>query len=195
MTDASTPPTSPVWQTRAWLIGIALLCIGPIYLAVLQGVRAHVTHQIEKNENNALPSLTLPVWGGGEVSLDDLRGKWVVLDFFRSQCASCFAEAPEIRRLAKSLDPEKAVLFGVLMDPVQGFDEAMSARTIERMGYEHPILVANSEFVDAFHGAGWSHVTPVTYIADPEGTIRTALRVPEEGGIERALPKDVFLSR
>ena len=31
-------------------------------------------------------------------------------------------------------------------------------------------------FLDAFHGAGWSHVTPITYVADGSGAIVAALR-------------------
>ena len=38
------------------------------------------------------------------------------------------------------------------------------------------MLVADASFVDAFHGAGWSHVTPVTYVVDPNGRITHSLR-------------------
>ena len=49
-------------------------------------------------------------------------------------------------------------------------------RTLATFAYDHPILVADKEFVDAFHGSGWSHVTPVTYIVDAKARIVKALR-------------------
>ena len=44
------------------------------------------------------------------------------------------------------------------------------------MNYDHPILMADKAFVDAFHGAGWAHVTPVSYIVDANGEIVDTLR-------------------
>ena len=63
---------------------------------------------------------------------------------------------------------------------MQGFDEATTEATLARMGYTHPILVADAAFADAFHGAGWTHVTPVTYVLDEEGRISASLRGHQE---------------
>ena len=163
-------------QTRLWIVLLAVLCAGPVYMAVMMGVRAHVTRQIVKNESRALPSFDLATLTGSRVTTESLRGRWVVLHFFRSQCVSCDAEAPEFKRFVASVDPDRVRVVGVLLDQVMGYDDGQTQRTLQRLGYEHEILVADRAFVDAFHGAGWSHVTPVTYVADAEGTIQRALR-------------------
>ena len=63
--------------------------------------------------------------------------------------------------------------------------------TLARMGYTHPILVADHAFADAFHGAGWSHVTPVTYVLDGQGRISASLRGHQElEALLAALPAD-----
>ena len=67
-------------------------------------------------------------------------------------------------------------MFSVLLDKVQGYEESVTENTLARMNLNHPVLVADASFMDAFHTAGWSHVTPVTYIADADGTIRHTLR-------------------
>jgi peroxiredoxin len=64
----------------------------------------------------------------------------------------------------------------VMTDRVAGYPPEMTKRTLERFAYEHPILMADARFLDAFHGAGWAHVTPITYIIDARGRITHALR-------------------
>jgi len=62
-------------------------------------------------------TFTLPVLSGGEpgsrVSLRDLRGKVVLLDFWASWCAPCRAEAPIIDRVARHHEGKGVVVLGV----------------------------------------------------------------------------------
>jgi peroxiredoxin len=181
-------PAKP-WQARAWLLLIAVLCIGPIYMAVMMGIRAHVTHEIVSNEKQPIPSFALRTLDGQTVRSEDLIGRTTILHFFRSQCATCFAEAPYIRALAGKLDPNVARIYGVFLDPVRDVDPAMSRETLAEMAFEHPIMEADAAFVDAFHGVAWSHVTPVTYVVDPDGVITRAIRAHDPERLESALPE------
>ena len=67
-----------------------------------------------------------------------------------------------------------------MMDAVQGFPTEVTEKTLRAFAYQHPVLMADAAFMDAFHGSGWSHVTPVTYIADREGVVRASLRGHQE---------------
>ena len=49
------------------------------------------------------PAFTLRTPSGTPVSLRSLRGKAVLLEFFATWCPHCAAEAPHLRRLARSL--------------------------------------------------------------------------------------------
>lgn len=173
-------PDIPAASRRVVPGGIwALAAIGLLWggwQLISWGVRAYVDSRIEANIGHAVVDFALPDLDGRVWRAADLRGKTVVLHFFRSKCPICLAEAPVYRALAERLDPERVVLLGVLLDSVQGYAAEATAQTLEQLGYGHPVLVADAAFVDAFHGAGWAHVTPITYVVDPAGRIAATLR-------------------
>ena len=146
------------------------------YQLVTALVRFYVDGRIEKNVGTRVVDFSVPDRSGRIWRASELHGKWAVLHFFRSQCEVCVAERTAVLDFEKSIDPAKVTLLGVLLDKVQGFPEEMTAKTLARLDYHHPVLVADQAFADAFHGAGWSHVTPVTYVIDPSGTIAHSLR-------------------
>ncbi len=172
-----------------WLAAVGILW------AVVQGglalVRLYVDSRIEGRVGEPSVDFVVDDTEGRTWRLADLRGRTVVLNFFRSRCVGCLAERDAVRALADRIDPQRAILLGVLVDRVQGFDAATTEATLARMGYTHPILVADHAFADAFHGAGWSHVTPVTYVLDGQGRITASLRGHQElDALLAALPAD-----
>lgn len=147
-----------------------------VYQLVMFGVRRFVDHKIESAVGGELIDFDVVDLAGKPWRSKELRGRWIVLHFFRSQCHSCLAERGAVKAFEGKIDPTKVTLLGVLLDRVQGYPEEMTRKTLEIVDYHHPILVANAAFVDAFHGAGWAHVTPVTYFIDPSGRIAHSLR-------------------
>ncbi|MBX6342542.1 MAG: TlpA family protein disulfide reductase, partial [Thermomicrobiaceae bacterium] len=59
------------------------------------------------------PGFTLTDFSGQQVSLEQYRGKTVILNFWASWCAPCRDEAPRLAEIQRSLDPNRAVLVGV----------------------------------------------------------------------------------
>ena len=168
-------PRSAARRTLIWLGVLAVV------VALWQGtmvlVRAHVTARIQASLDHPLPAFALPTTAGGRIDSAELRGKVVVLNFFRSRCPSCEVEAPAVRALAAELRARAdVVVLSVLLDRVMGFSAADSEATLARHAYAHPVLIADAAFVDAFHGVGWANVTPVTYVARADGKIVAALR-------------------
>ena len=164
-------------KRSAWLILTPILVIG-LYYATMYGVRRYVDSRVAAVGGMQLPDFDLVDRAGKRWTADGLRGKTVVLNFFRSRCHNCWEEREEVRQLAKDLDPERTVLLGIMMDEVQGYPAKVTEATLVRYGYEHPILMADQAFVDSFHGAGWAHVTPVTYVADRSGKVTGTFRYP-----------------
>lgn len=160
----------------AIVVVVALLLVAG-YFVTMHFVRAHVDGLIAKSEGNRLPEFDLPTVSGGRVRSADFAGKRVFLNFFRSRCHSCDAEAEAMRAFAAEVrDRTDVVVVSVLLDEVMGFAPSDSTATLMRHGYTHAVAIADRAFVDAFHGAGWANVTPVTYVADASGRIRHALR-------------------
>lgn len=153
----------PLLLIGAWFGGKAL-------------VRGHVDGLIQGSVGVELPAFALADRSGRAWSPADLRGKPAVLHFFRSKCHSCEAEAADYRRFELAVQGGRAQVLHVCTDVVLEFDPQLTEQTIAQKQFTAPVLMADAAFVDAFHRAKWSNVTPVTYVVDGNGRIRTALR-------------------
>lgn len=150
-----------------------LLVVG--YFGVRAWIRGHVDDLIQHAVGQPLPDFRLTDTTGRVWSTVDLRGKRVILHFFRSRCGACDVEAPAMRDLEQHLRDD-TVLLHVMTDRVLGFAPEETARTLAHKQFQRPVLLADAAFVDAFHNVRWSQVTPITYIADTSGTITYGLR-------------------
>jgi len=99
-----------------------------------------------------------------------------MLNFFRSKCVSCVKEREAIRTMAQEGRATGLQVLSVMLDEVEGYPDDVTSRTLNTFAYEHPVLMADADFVGAFHGAGWAHVTPVTYFIDARGVVTKSLR-------------------
>jgi len=175
MTDHSAAGSSQTsLLRRTWpLLAVALLVGG--YFAVMAVIRAHVDGQIEKSVGTPLPEFALEDRDGKRWDPEGLRGRRVLLHFFRSRCPACLANAPEIRRLEASLGAGEQ-LVGVMTDGALGFAPEETRATLAAHDYHHPVLMADEAFMEAFHGVAWSQVTPVFYVVDATGAIVRSFR-------------------
>ncbi len=164
--------------TFALLVPLLLIAA---WFGVTSWIRAHVDDLIQHGVGKPLPDFTIADRGGATWTAAGLRGKRVVLHFFRSRCHSCDEEAPELRALEAAL-PDDVVLLHVMTDAVLQFPAELTAATIAGKGFARPIVMADAAFVDAFHTVRWSNVTPITYVVDAAGVVRYGLR----GGQTRA---------
>ena len=99
-----------------------------------------------------------------------------MLNFFRSRCVSCVKERAAIRAMAEEGRATGLQVLSVMLDEVEGYPADVTSQTLARFAYQHPVLMADEDFVGAFHGAGWAHVTPVTYVLDAKGVVTASLR-------------------
>lgn len=178
--DLPGTPERPIRRVDAGRIGrpalAGLLLLIPAFFGVKAAVRAYVDHQIEQRRGEPLPDFALEDREGHVVSRQTLLGRPAMIHFFRSRCVNCEQESPELKAFVAELDPAAVSVISVMTDPVEGYPAEVTDATIARHAYAWPVLMADKAFIDKFHGAGWSHVTPITYFVDKDGVIVTTLR-------------------
>ncbi|MCK5116443.1 MAG: TlpA family protein disulfide reductase [Candidatus Aegiribacteria sp.] len=108
------------------------------------------------------PSWTLTDRDGNTVSLEDMRGSVVVLDFWATWCGPCVTVMPEIQSLFDSYPHDQVRVYGVNVwetgDPVSFMDES---------GFMYGLLLEGDEVAGDYKITG----IPTMYIIDQEGRI------------------------
>jgi thiol-disulfide isomerase/thioredoxin len=117
---------------------------------------------------NPAPDIWMDMVNGGDMKLSDLRGKYVLIDFWASWCGPCRKENPNVVRLYKKYKDKGFTVFSVSLD-----DNAASWKSaIESDGLEWPYHVSdlkkwNSIVVQLYKFEGIPH----TVLIDKKGTI------------------------
>jgi len=95
--------------------------------------------------------------------LADLRGHWVVVNFWATWCVPCIREIPEIGAFARE-HPE-VVVIGVATD---SDDPAKVKRFAAKLGHTYPLVLSND---DVEKQLGRPAALPTTKVYDPEGRL------------------------
>lgn len=112
------------------------------------------------------PDFTLETLDGEPVTLSELRGQPVVMNFWASWCGPCRAEMPELQRLHDRLAEAGVVVLGVN----QGESPETVARYREEIGVDFPAVL------DRRTGVSQKYLVnslPTTFFVDREGVIQT----------------------
>jgi thiol-disulfide isomerase/thioredoxin len=105
---------------------------------------------------------------GVPLSLTDLRGRWVLLDFWSFCCVNCLHVLDELRPLEEKYDGELVVIGVHSPKFVHEADATALAAAVERYDVSHPVL-DDPELVT------WQNYTarawPTLVLIDPEGYV------------------------
>ncbi len=122
----------------------------------------------------------LALLDGRRLAPADLRGRWLLVNYWAEWCRPCLAEIPELNQFHASRDD--AVVLGVNFDRVA--PEAAREQA-EKLGIEFPVIAGSApEWLPVEP----PEVLPSTYVIDPAGRLATTLHGPQtERSLQRAI--------
>lgn len=116
-------------------------------------------------ESAEAPGFTLEALAGGEVTLAELRGQPVVVDFWATWCGPCEQTIPVITAFHAKYS-ERVKVLGVSVD----WDRDAIAPFVERHRMRYPVLFGDEGLAMRFGAPGF----PSLFVIDAEGRIREA---------------------
>jgi len=118
------------------------------------------------------PSSPLPrLEGGGDGSLADYKGKWVLVNFWASWCVPCKDEAPALEKFQRQHGGPGFTVVGIDSRDLSGD----GSEFVRRYGLSYPQLRDGDG--GAAHDFGTTGV-PENYLVDPTGKVQWLLRGP-----------------
>ena len=146
----SVPPAPPTGSGRnpLALVVAAVLATGMLYFGV-HTARSGPTHTPRVGYATPAPDFTLESLDGKNMTLSDLRGKAVLLNFWATWCGPCKIEMPWFVDLQNEYGPRGLQIVGVAMDDSGKEDIAKFAK---QMGVNYPVLIGKEAVGDAYGG-------------------------------------------
>jgi cytochrome c biogenesis protein CcdA/thiol-disulfide isomerase/thioredoxin len=125
-----------------------------------------------RNEARPMPGFAgATTWiNSAPLTLDSLRGKVVLIDFWTFQCYNCLNALPHVKALYEKYRKEGFVVIGVHTPelPQERVVENVR-REVKRLGITYPVVVDNDYAIwNAYHNQYW----PAAYYADAAGELR-----------------------
>ena len=128
------------------------------------------------------PDLSVKTLDGDRVSLEQLRGKVVLVNFWATWCPPCRAEMPGFERVWRERGKDGFVVVGLSEDEGAGGDVAAF---LQQHGITYPVAMATASARRAFGGVS---ALPASFLVDRKGVVRRTITGEFE---ERLLQQDV----
>ena len=142
--NANYPGTSSIMQMKQQLDEMRALSVGQV-----------------------APDFELPDPNGKMVKLSDLRGKYVLIDFWAAWCKPCRQENPNVVRLYNQYTDQGFEVFGVSLDRTK--EDWVKAIADDQLTWTHvsDLKYFNSAAAELYK----IEAIPATYMIDPDGKI------------------------
>ncbi len=146
----------------AFALAVAMLA-GPLGCPSGEGARRDPAAADAGGE--PAPDFSLVSLDGETVTLSELRGKTVIIDFWATWCPPCVFQVPELNKLfAAHRERGDVAVIGVSVD----VDGAEVVRPwIQEHGVEYTIVIGTMELAESFGAIGF----PTLVVVNPDGEV------------------------
>ncbi len=147
---------------RSLITSFLIFCICILWILLL----SHCSKEKTQPSPVLAPDFTVKTLDGREISLSQLKGKVVLLDFWATWCGPCRESIPHLIQLYKSYRENGFELVGMNLD--KKGDEEDVRRFIKAMDIPYPVVVAPEDVARNYRVTG----IPATFLIDKQGRIR-----------------------
>ena len=116
-------------------------------------------------QGHPAPDFTLQTLDGATLSLSDLQGQAVVLNFWATWCPPCRAEMPELQAAYEDFGPGGLVVLGVN----QGEEQAAVQAYLDELNLTFPVVLDTQFEASEIYQV---NSLPTTFFIDRDGVIR-----------------------
>lgn len=109
------------------------------------------------------PRLVIHDLAGKVTSMDELKGKVVLVNFWATWCPPCRAEIPALIQLQEKYRDRLQVIGISEDDDLEAVHEY-----VKKMGINYPVVMATTELTSAYGGVA---ALPTTFVVDTEGQV------------------------
>ena len=170
-------------KTRLLLALVCALIIAP------QSPTRAALRPAESDEFNGqeAPAFSVTPVKGDVVSLKDLKGHPVLLNFFASWCPPCREEIGNLSHLYKKFSKEGVAVVGIAVDSLVTPDSVGDVKPLaEKLAIPFPVAIADEKIAKDYHFKGF----PTTVVIDKDGKIaKTFYGYHDDKVIEAAVQK------
>ena len=117
------------------------------------------------SEDTLAPFWALPDLNGDTISLADLKGKVVLIDFFYKSCGYCCMAFPQLENLYDKYKDKDFVMFGI--DPMDDPEKDQMADFLAKRNVTYPVLFSDRDLPEEYNVTAY----PTLYLIGKDGTI------------------------
>ena len=143
------PQVQPRGRNPLALVVVAIVAAAMLYFALHTTRRSATDRPVTGGYGMTAPDFTLETLDGKNLSLSQLRGKAVLVNFWATWCDPCKIETPWLVQLQNEYGSQGLQVVGVAMDD-SGKDEI--AKFAQEMGVNYPVLLGKEAVGDAYGG-------------------------------------------
>lgn len=149
-------------KSKVWLFTFLMMILFSTF--ALSGCQDEILGVGDK-----LPDFELRNVEGGILTLDDIEGKVILIDFWATWCAPCRSSVPHLKKLHKDYEGKDFMVLGINLDKKKSDEEI--ARYAENEGIEYKIVKGTDEFFNKFGVRG----IPAFFLIDKDSKISLKL--------------------
>jgi cytochrome c biogenesis protein CcmG, thiol:disulfide interchange protein DsbE len=163
MTDLELQPDIQPVSQRGFGLGSIVLLFGIALVALIFGLQLVRQRQTQPASGPA-PDFTITTLQGEELTLSQMKGKVVIINFWASWCGPCREEAPALQSIWEKYGDKGVVVLGVAYTDT----ESGAREFVEEFGQTYPNgMDLGTKISDKYHIQG----VPETFIVDQDGNV------------------------